>query len=77
MKVELIIDRTKQLPKGALPALEKELLTRLQDQVGDCTLSVRLAGADELSVRSGQKEAKKRVEVILQQTWKSADDWFY
>lgn len=32
MKVELIIDRTKQLPKGALPALEKELLTRLQDR---------------------------------------------
>ena len=77
MRVELSIDRTKELPKGAVPALEKELLTRLQDQVGECTLTVRLAGADGLSVRDGEKEAKKKVEEILQQTWESADDWFY
>lgn len=25
MKVEITIDRTKELPKGAVPALEKEL----------------------------------------------------
>ncbi|HGW3965403.1 TPA: DNA damage-inducible protein I, partial [Citrobacter freundii] len=28
MKVELTIDRMKELPKGAVPALEKELLKR-------------------------------------------------
>lgn len=77
MKVELTIDRTKELPKGAIPVLEKELLARLQDQVGDCTLVVRIAGADGLSVRGSEKEAKKKVEEILQQTWESADDWFY
>ncbi|CAM8673370.1 DinI-like family protein [Leclercia sp. M-A074-M] len=77
MRVELSIDRTKELPKGAVPALEKELLTRLQDQVGDCTLVIRRTGSDGLSVLGGEKDAKKKVEEILQQTWESADDWFY
>ncbi|WP_313390082.1 DinI-like family protein [Leclercia sp.] len=77
MRVELSIDRTKELPEGAVPALEKELLTRLQDQVGDCTLVIRRTGSDGLSVLGGEKDAKKKVEEILQQTWESADDWFY
>jgi len=77
MRVELSIDRTKELPKDAVSALEKELLTRLQDQVGDCTLVIRRAGSDGLSVLGGEKDAKKKVEEILQQTWESADDWFY
>lgn len=77
MRVELSIDRTKELPNGAVPALEKELLTRLQDQVGDCTLVIRRTGSDGLSVLGGEKDAKKKVEEILQQTWESADDWFY
>mgnify|MGYP002507233722 CR=1 FL=1 len=77
MRVELSIDRTKELPKGAVPALEKELLTRLQDQVGDCTLVIRRTGSDGLSVLGGEKDAKKKVEENLQQTWESADDWFY
>lgn len=77
MRVELSIDRTKELPKGAVPVLKKELLTRLQDQVGDCTLVIRRAGSDGLSVLGGEKDAKKKVEEILQQTWESADDWFY
>ncbi len=77
MKVELSIDRTKELPKGAVPALEKELLTRLQDQVIDCTLVIRRAGSDGLSVLGGEKDAKKKVEEIFQQTWERADDWFY
>jgi hypothetical protein len=77
MKVELNIDRTKELPKGALPALEKELLKRLQNQFDECSLVIRRAGSDGLSVYGGEKEAKKKVEEILQQTWESADDWFY
>ncbi len=36
MKVELTIDRTKKLPDGAMPALEKELLKRLRNQFEDC-----------------------------------------
>ena len=44
MKVELTIDRTKELPKGAVPALEKELLKRLQNHFDDCSLVIRRAG---------------------------------
>ncbi|MHA1019783.1 DinI-like family protein [Enterobacter mori] len=77
MKVELTIDRTKELPKGAVPALERELLKRLQNQFDECSLVIRRAGSDGLSVFGGEKEAKKKVEEILQETWESADDWFY
>ncbi|EMN1227067.1 DinI-like family protein [Enterobacter roggenkampii] len=77
MKVELTIDRTKELPEGAVPALERELLKRIQSQFDECSLIVRRAGSDGLSVYGGEKEAKKKVEEILQQTWESADDWFY
>ncbi|EPH5846973.1 DinI family protein [Enterobacter ludwigii] len=77
MKVELTIDRTKKLPDGAVPALEKELLKRLQNQFEDCSLVIRRAGSDGLSVYGGEKEAKKTVEGILQDTWESADNWFY
>lgn len=77
MKVELTIDRTKELPKGAIPALEKELLKRLGNQYENCSLSIRRAGSDGLSVLGGDKEDKKKIEAILQETWESADDWFY
>ena len=77
MKVELTNDRTKELPEGAVPALERELLKRIQSQFDECSLIVRRAGSDGLSVYGGEKEAKKKVEEILQQTWESADDWFY
>lgn len=77
MKVELTIDRTKELPEGTVPALERELLKRIQSQFDECSLIVRRAGSDGLSVYGGEKEAKKKVEEILQQTWESADDWFY
>ena len=77
MKVDLTIDRTTELPEGAVPALERELLKRLQSQFDECCLIVRRAGSDGLSVYGGEKEAKKKVEEILQQTWESADDWFY
>lgn len=58
MKVELTIDRTKKLPNGAVPALEKELLKRLQNHFEDCSLVIRRAGSDGLSVYGGEKEAK-------------------
>ncbi len=77
MKVELTIDRIKKLPNDAVPALEKELLKRLQNQFEDCSLVIRRAGSDGLSVYGAEKEAKKTVEGILQDTWESADDWFY
>lgn len=77
MKFELTIDRTKKLPDGAIPALEKELLERLRNQFEDCSLVVRRADSDGPSVDGGEKEAKKTVEGILQEAWESADDGFY
>lgn len=77
MKVELTIDRTKELLKGAVPTLEIELSKRLQNQFDECSLVIRRAGSDGLSVYGREKEAKKMVEEILQQTWESADDWYY
>ncbi|EOQ22853.1 MULTISPECIES: DinI family protein [Citrobacter] len=77
MKVELTIDRTKELLKGTVPALEKELLKRLGNHYENCSLSIRRAGSDGLSVFGGDKEDKKKIETILQETWESADDWFY
>ncbi|WP_410688391.1 DinI family protein [Citrobacter europaeus] len=76
MKVELTIDRMKELPKGAVPALEKELLKRLNDYYDDCRLKIRRAGSDGLSVFGGDKHDKKKIESILQDTWESADEWF-
>ncbi|UTJ74578.1 MULTISPECIES: DinI-like family protein [Klebsiella pneumoniae complex] len=77
MKVELPIDYTKKLPDGAMPVLEKELLKRLRNHLEDCSLIVRRAGSDGLSVYAGANESKKTVEGLLQETWESADDWFY
>ena len=72
MKVELTIDRMKELPKGAVPALEKELLKRLNDHYDNCRLTIRRAGSDGLSVFGGDKDDKKKIESILQDTWESA-----
>lgn len=77
MKIEITISRTKELPKGAVPALEKELLRRISQSYSDCRLTVRRAGSDGLSVTGGEKSDKKRIEEILQETWESADEWFY
>lgn len=74
MKIELAIDRMKKLPDGALSALESELLKRLSKQFDDCQLTIKRAGNDGLAVFGGDK---KEVEHILQETWESADEWFY
>ena len=34
-------------------------------------------GSDGLSVIGGDKSDKKRIEEILQETWESADEWFF
>jgi len=74
MKVELTIDRLKKLPEGALPALEAELLKRLSEKFTDCKLTIRRASTDGLTVFGGDK---KDVECLVQETWESADEWFY
>ncbi|MCM7821073.1 DinI-like family protein [Enterobacter hormaechei] len=74
MKIELTIDRMKKLPDGAIPALESELLKRLSKQFNGCHLTIKRAGNDGLAVFGGDK---KEVEHIVQETWESADEWFY
>lgn len=74
MKIEITIDRMKKLPNGAIPALESELLKRLSKQFDDCQLTIKRVGNDGLTVFGADK---KEVEHILQETWESADEWFY
>ncbi|ECO0581993.1 DinI-like family protein [Salmonella enterica subsp. diarizonae] len=72
MRIELVISRTKQLAEGAVPVLEKELMTCLQN------LTIRLGSQDGLSIVGAAADGdKKRIQSILQETWESADDWFY
>ena len=74
MKIELTIDRMKKLPDGAIPALESELLKRLSKQFDDCQITIKRASNGGLTVFGGDK---KEVEHIVQETWESADEWFY
>ena len=62
MKVEITIDRQKKLPDGAVPALEKELLRRLDQNFNNCSLVIRRASSDGLTVLGGMDGDKKRVE---------------
>ncbi|EKG2383237.1 DinI family protein [Salmonella enterica] len=77
MKIELTINKSKELPRGAIPALEKELLKRLQNQYENCNLTIRRGSQDGLSIIGVADGDKKRIQSILQETWESADDWFY
>ncbi|MEG9308023.1 DinI family protein [Klebsiella pneumoniae] len=77
MKVESQLINIKNSPDGAIPALEQELLRRLSQSYDDCKLTIRRTSNDGLSVLGGADGDKKCVEQILQETWESADDWFY
>ncbi|EDV3470675.1 DinI family protein [Salmonella enterica subsp. enterica] len=77
MKIELTINKSKELPRGAIPALEKELLKRLRNQYENCNLTIRRGSQDGLSIVGAADGDKKRIQSILQETWESADDWFY
>ncbi|EBQ4752417.1 DinI-like family protein [Salmonella enterica subsp. arizonae] len=71
MRIELVISWTKQLAEGAVPVLEKELMTCLQN------LTIRRGSQDGPSIVGAADGDKKRIQSILQETWESADDWFY
>ncbi|ECU8334027.1 DinI family protein [Salmonella enterica subsp. enterica] len=77
MKIDLTINISKNLPRGAIPALEKELFKQLQNQYENCSLVIRRAGGDSLTVYGSDKGDKTKAEEILQETWESADDWFF
>lgn len=81
MRVEISIARDKyeKLPKKAPQALREEMEKRLSKQYQDVEVIVKQSGSDGLSVlRAIDKDGtRKNVEKILQETWESADDWFY
>jgi DNA-damage-inducible protein I len=69
----------KKLPAGAIEALERELLRRLsiEDAGREYAVKVALRGQDGLLISGATPEEKRRVEELLQETWESADDWFF
>ncbi|WP_353614762.1 DinI-like family protein [Mangrovibacter phragmitis] len=81
MRVEISIAKEKfnSLPKKAPGALQEEMTRRLNKKYDDVEVIVKPASNDGLSVlRAADKdEAKKFVEKTLQDTWESAEDWFY
>ncbi|NHB92822.1 DinI-like family protein [Photorhabdus cinerea] len=76
MHVEVTINKSKKLPKGAVPALAVELDKRLKYRWPDIKTNVKLASSDGLSIRGGTSDDREIIEEILQETWESADDWF-
>lgn len=76
MRVEVTIDKTKQLPAGAVEAFKTEFEKRLTRAYPDAKLSVRRAGNDGMSVMGGTTHDKEVIDVMLQDTWERADDWF-
>ncbi|HFZ0538529.1 TPA: DinI family protein [Klebsiella aerogenes] len=77
MRIELNIDKKKELPEEAIPALEEELLRRISADYDDCSIRIRRASMDGLTVTGCEKCDRERIEEILQETWETADDWFY
>ena len=76
MKVELVIQKNKELPAGAVAAIEQEFQKRLLKSYPDCRVAVRLGARDNLSVLGAEKGAKERVENILQETGKARTTGF-
>lgn len=74
MKIELTNDCVKKLPDGVIPVLESELLKRLSKQFDYCQLTIKRVSNDGSTVLGGDK---KEFEHIVQETWESADEWFY
>ncbi|MFU2317958.1 DinI-like family protein [Rahnella sp. PCH160] len=76
MRVEVTIDKTKQLAASAVEAFRAEFQKRLERSYPDATFSVRRAGNDGMSVLGGSTHDREVIDVMLQETWESADDWF-
>ena len=76
MHVELLIDKTKQLPAGAVDAFKVEFGKRLERNYPGATFGVRRAGNDGMSVLGGSPDDREAIDILLQDTWESADDWF-
>jgi len=76
MRVEVTIDKTKTLPRGAVSALAVEFNKRLQRAYPGVEATVRMAGGDSLTVMGDSTIDKETIEEILKETWESTDDCF-
>lgn len=79
MRINVTISKMTILPPGAIDALTNELSRRIHHQFPEqtCHATVRYAAANHLCVIGGTKEDNDRIRDILQETWESADDWFF
>ncbi|WPM85879.1 DNA damage-inducible protein I [Apirhabdus apintestini] len=79
MRIEITLAKATPLPPGAVDALSEELTRRIEAAFPDIPgqVQVRYAAGNNLFVLGASSEDKARISEILQETWESADDWFY
>ena len=79
VEISIAKEKAKAMPNGAIDALKKEMTRRVSGRYPDTEVIVKTASNDGLSVlRAPDKDdAKKFVQDTLQNTWESADDWFF
>ncbi|MCS3454060.1 DinI family protein [Aeromonas rivuli] len=75
MRLEIIIDRKKQVSPDTMAALEQELLKQLGRRFPD--IQVRVAGGSNmaLNITRASKEDKELVEELVQEVWENAESW--
>ncbi|WP_259275050.1 DinI family protein [Rahnella variigena] len=61
---------------GAVEASKEEFQKRLDDHYPGATFAVRRVHSDGLSVMGGTARDKEVIDVMLQNTWESAEDWY-
>lgn len=79
VEISIAREKAKAMPNGAIEALKQEMTRRVSTRYPDVEVIIKKASNDGLSVlRSPDKDdAKKFVQDTLQNTWESADDWFF
>ena len=79
VEISIAKEKAKALPAGAIEALKEEMTHRVSKRYPDTQIIIKTASNDGLSVlRAPDKDdAKEFVQDTLQNTWESADDWFF
>ena len=79
VEISIAKEKVNAMPVGAIDALKREMTRRVSVRYSDVEVIIKPASNDGLSVlRAPDKDgAKKFVQDTLQNTWESAEDWFY
>ncbi len=77
VEVDIAKDKAKAMPKGSILALQDELARRLVKKYGEVVVEIKTKGSDALYIRGATDTEREEIDAILQETWESADDWFY